>query len=198
MNYAIFSAINGLAGHVAVLDAFMVFAANWLIWPFLLAGAVVTGLAARQDGWPAAAWRVGQCVVTLGVAFAFSLVLKQFHLSIRPFQSHKVTQLIPHAPGVSLPSDHATACFAVAIAIWFFVSKRWGPWFLAVAVLVAFSRVYVGVHYPADVTAGALLGVIAGLIVWGLTIAVRERMETRRLQEVDDPSEFNSVSDNSQ
>jgi undecaprenyl-diphosphatase len=87
--------------------------------------------------------------------------------------------LITHEPGVSLPSDHATASFALAISVWFFVSARWGPYLMGVAALVAISRVFVGVHYPADITAGALLSTLAGLAVWGATLLWQDKFIAR-------------------
>lgn len=187
MNYEIFTVINGMAGVSGLLDGFMVFAAKYLIYLFFVAAAVVTGLRAREDGWwPAGAWRIGQVCATLAIGFVFSVVVRMFGLSLRPFQTHKVTELITHEPGVSLPSDHATASFAVAIAVWFFVSRKWGPYFLGVAALIAVSRVFVGVHYPADITAGALLATIAGLLVWAATLLLRDKIVPPVAQEWDE------------
>jgi undecaprenyl-diphosphatase len=176
VNYEIFSMVNGLAGVFGPLDLLMVFAAKYLIFLLFAGGAAVTFLRAKQDGWwPAGAWRIGQVAVTLGIALALSVTVRMFHLSLRPFQTHQVHMLITHDPGVSLPSDHATASFALAIAVWFFVSAKWGPYFMGVAALVAISRVFVGVHYPADITAGALLSTLAGLAVWGATLLWQDK-----------------------
>jgi undecaprenyl-diphosphatase len=171
VNYEIFSLVNGMAGKFGPLDLLMVVAAKYLIFPLFAAAAVVTGLRARQDGWwPAGAWRIGQVALTLALGFALSAGIRMLGLSQRPFQTHEVHQLLDHAPGVSLPSDHATASFAIAIAVWFFVSARWGPYFTGFAALIAVSRVFVGVHYPADIMAGALVAMVAGLAVWGVTL----------------------------
>jgi undecaprenyl-diphosphatase len=180
VNYEIFSLVNGLAGRSGPLDALMVVAAEYLIFVLVAAGAAVTLLRARQDGWwPTGAWRIGQVALTLLVGFALSVVIRLFGLSQRPFETHEVHMLVGHAPGVSLPSDHSTASFAVAIAVWFFVSAKWGPYFMGVAALIAISRVFVGVHYPADITAGALVATVAGLAVWGATLLWRDRFVRR-------------------
>lgn len=180
MNYEIFSMINGLAGAFGPLDALMVVAAKYLIFLLFAGGAAVALLRARQDGWwPVGAWRLGQVGATLLLGFALSAVIRMFGLSQRPFQTHEVHMLIGHEPGVSLPSDHSTASFAVAVAVWFFVSARWGPYFMGVAALIAVSRVFVGVHYPADITAGALVATIAGLAVWGATLLWRDAFLAR-------------------
>ena len=84
----------------------------------------------------------------------------------RPRPWLDVAGLIPliaeHDPN-SFPSGHTTAAFAFAGAVWFADSKKWLKWVaLAAAVLMGFSRLYVGVHYPSDVLAGILIGLLAG------------------------------------
>ena len=64
----------------------------------------------------------------------------------------------------SFPSGHATVSFACATVLALAVPRLRWPLF-ALAALIAFSRVYVGVHYPLDVIAGAVLGVAVGLVV---------------------------------
>jgi len=68
----------------------------------------------------------------------------------------------------SLPSNHASNMFALAAVGWLGLRRwRWGLALLAAG--VAYSRVYLGVHYPADVLAGAVWG---GALGWGLTALV--------------------------
>ncbi len=74
----------------------------------------------------------------------------------------------PHDP--SFPSDHATAAFAIAFGI-LFVAFRVGRVFLGWALLIALSRVLVGVHYPTDVLASLLVGVGAGFVCARLLMA---------------------------
>jgi undecaprenyl-diphosphatase len=84
-----------------------------------------------------------------------------------PDQAHLI--FVPPSGDPSFPSDHATAAFAIAFAV-FFVSRRVGTGFLVAATLVALSRVFVGLHYPSDVVAGVLIG--AGS-AWLVTAAAR-------------------------
>jgi undecaprenyl-diphosphatase len=82
----------------------------------------------------------------------------------RPFVAlpHVLT-LIHHAANPGFPSDHATACGALGVGL--ILASRRAGWLAAlVALLVAFSRVYVGVHYPGDVLAGLALGAAVTLI----------------------------------
>lgn len=67
----------------------------------------------------------------------------------------------------SFPSGHTTAAFAFGGAVLFStVKKRWKALALMLAVLMGFSRLYVGVHYPTDVLGGCLVGLLAGWLSW--------------------------------
>jgi undecaprenyl-diphosphatase len=65
----------------------------------------------------------------------------------------------------SFPSDHATMAGAVAVGL-VLVSRRLGAFALIAALLMAFTRVYVGAHYPDDVIAGLALGAVVALVGW--------------------------------
>ena len=75
----------------------------------------------------------------------------------------------PALTGKSFPSSHAANCFALATVIFLFHRRRgWIAFFPAA--LVAFSRMYVGVHWPLDVLAGSLIGILCG---WAVFAALR-------------------------
>ena len=76
----------------------------------------------------------------------------------------------------SFPSGHSATAFAAAVAVGF-VSPRLRKPLLTLAVLVAASRVYLGVHYATDVLAGSLLGAAIGLAI-GLTVRWAQRAPT--------------------
>jgi undecaprenyl-diphosphatase len=73
----------------------------------------------------------------------------------------EINILLPCSGSLSFPSSHAVNIFALAAFIAVFERKQAWLWF-TFAFLVAYSRMYVGVHYPLDVIAGAILGIILG------------------------------------
>ena len=91
-----------------------------------------------------------------------NLVLKPLVARVRPCDVNTAVQLLVVRPDdFSFPSGHTAASFAAASALSFSRSRLWIP-SLVLAVLIAFSRLYLYVHYPTDILAGALLGVMAG------------------------------------
>lgn len=67
----------------------------------------------------------------------------------------------------SFPSGHTASSFAVAFAI-FCCNKKWGALALAAATLMGFTRLYLFVHFPSDVIAGAVIGAFCGYLAWRL------------------------------
>ena len=86
----------------------------------------------------------------------------------RPFVAEHFTPLVSHAADASFPSDHLAALGAVTICVWF-TSRRLGCIVGLIALVVAFARVYVGVHYVSDVVGGCALGLVCGALMWWAT-----------------------------
>ena len=105
-----------------------------------------------------------------------NLLLKPLVGRIRPFAVNTAVELLVKAPlDASFPSGHTAASFAAVFALKAAGSPLWKP-ALAVAVVIAFSRLYLYVHWPSDVLAGVLLGAAVG---WaGAKLA--EKMLTKR------------------
>ena len=89
--------------------------------------------------------------------------LKQWIGRVRPNDVYASPKPLVHAPhDGSFPSGHATVSFACATVLAFY-APRAAPAFFVLAAAIAWSRVYVGVHYPLDVLGGAVLGVAIAL-----------------------------------
>jgi undecaprenyl-diphosphatase len=113
-----------------------------------------------------AAWRRAAVAAALsaGVALAIGKVISEFVERARPFVAdpHGVHVFSAHAADPGFPSDHATAAFAIAVAI---LQRKHGLGIAALlaAVVLSVGRVALGIHFPSDVLAGAALGSIVAL-----------------------------------
>lgn len=106
-------------------------------------------------------------------------ILKPLFARVRPYDfDPSLTPLIPPPDDASFPSGHALAAFETAVPILRYLGK-WGIAALVFAGLMAFSRVYVMVHYPSDVFAGAVIGVLAGLCGIVLTEKIAKKSDGR-------------------
>ncbi len=109
-----------------------------------------------------------------------SHVLKPLIQRVRPcIALEGVHLLVGRHMSFSMPSSHAANFFAVATIFAAFF-KRWQWIFWSLAALVAYSRIAVGVHYPADVLAGALLGWLCGQCVLLIYTGIRRYLSNRR------------------
>ena len=93
-----------------------------------------------------------------------NLILKPFVSRIRPCDINTAVQLlVPRPDDFSFPSGHTGVSFA-AVSVLYFSRNRLRFPALTLAVLIGFSRLYLYVHYPTDVLAGAVLGVLLGWV----------------------------------
>jgi undecaprenyl-diphosphatase len=113
-------------------------------------------------------------VLSAGLALAIGKVISELVDRARPFVAdpNGVHLFSGHAADAGFPSDHATAAFAIAVAI--VLRKRgWGIVALIAATVLSIGRVAIGIHYPSDVLAGAALGAAAALALWSPPIRSR-------------------------
>jgi undecaprenyl-diphosphatase len=139
------------------LDQPMIWVGTLATWgaPFLAAGVAVT--LSRRDGRTLMAlWRLGLAVVLASVVVVD--VMKPLLHRDRPFVAHAdITAVGRPSGGSAMPSGHAATAIAGAYALsLLWPGGRLLAW--AVAALVLFSRMYLGVHYPTDLLVGGLAG----------------------------------------
>lgn len=106
--------------------------------------------------------------VLAGASAAVALLIAHFAAAAfgrpRPFVAHPgIHAFVAHGADPGFPSEHATAAFAIAVAI--LLAHRRGLVVLVAAIVLAIGRVVLGLHYPTDVLAGALLGAAVALAV---------------------------------
>lgn len=114
---------------------------------------------------------------SLGCTYLLNnLLLKNLVARIRPYEAVSGLQrLIEAQEDFSFPSGHTASSFAVAVVLLRNLPKTYGASALILAVLIGFSRVYLGVHYPTDVICGALIGTTIAILVYNM---VYERVES--------------------
>lgn len=121
----------------------------------------------------------------LGAAFALGIgalitnvALKNAVARVRPYEVVPgLIRIIGQQHDFSFPSGHTCASFAAAVALYKTLPRRWGIACLVLAVLISFSRLYVGVHYPSDVLGGAVIGIFAGWAGAALAQRLKKRSE---------------------
>ena len=170
MDQLLFQAVHAIAGTMPVLDALMILAASAISYiaavTFIIC--IFMFFAHEQNARIRLKKRFHFALGgALAVLLAWGLVAQTIHFLYpreRPFAALEFKALIAHAATPSFPSAHATVLFALAMAVWQ-ENRRWGNYFFILAALNAVARVYVGVHWPSDVLAGAVIGIITAIAV---------------------------------
>ncbi|MEE8194147.1 MAG: phosphatase PAP2 family protein [Dehalococcoidales bacterium] len=162
--------INGLAGKSDLLDEFMKGIANDYL--FVVSSCLVLlalwfgtrGIHRREENQKA----VIGASASLGVATGIVSIFNLFYFRPRPFDTELPTNLLFYQPtDPSFPSNSAAVVFAIAIAI-LLADRKAGAFLLFLAFLHGFSRIYVGIHYPSDILAGAAIGALTAFLIFRL------------------------------
>lgn len=104
-------------------------------------------------------------------------LLKNFVGRARPCWIDTSIQLLIRMPkDYSFPSGHTFSSFISATLIYEY-NKKWGLYAIATALVIAFSRLYLFVHFPSDVATGILLGVFFGIIIYKIKDIIIEKYD---------------------
>ena len=163
MDGRLFRWINSLAGRTGWAHGLFTAYAKYGIMLFA-AVLVVAYLDGRQHGdlraVSGSVWAAGAALVALGIGQLIGGAVDR----ARPYNAMTgIHLLIDKSNDFSFPSDHTTVAGAVAAGL-LLTNRRWGTIAAVLAVVMAFTRVYVGAHYPGDVVAGLALG---AAVAWG-------------------------------
>src|SRR5260370_496363 len=181
-NEALFLLINGTPATPAWLVGMAMLIADYVIYliPLLLAGMWLWGSEAQRS------LAIRACLVAmLGVGANQLIGLVWQHP--RPFMIGLGHTFLPHAPDSSFPSDHATVFAGVALTL-LLAGARWlGGLTLLAGVVVAWARVFLGVHFPLDMFGAVVVACVAYVLIaplWhlaGSAVTRRAIVVSRRL-----------------
>jgi len=160
MDSTIFNVINGLLGKYVWLDVVGIFFASFAI--FFLVGILIYvwfRVKTKKKHRMVA-------VAALSALIANGLIVqivKGLWYRPRPFLDTDIVHFITNYNS-SFPSSHATFMFALSMSVYFF-NKKLGIIFFVVSILTGVARIFAGVHWPSDILAGAVLGILVAAIV---------------------------------
>lgn len=189
-NQQIFYWLHGLANQNPVTDAVFVFLADHLDVVIL----ILVGLILILDGFRHQA-RSGRILslssfepllVVMFISFVARGVVEIIKIATslpRPFLAlSDVEPLFFYGGYDSFPSGHSTLFFAIGIGV-FIYHKGWGTLLLIAALLIALSRVVVGIHFPVDILVGALVGFLVGGAVIHMDQRLFHRVHGKRVSD---------------
>ena len=159
----VFEWLNKSVGRNVIIDDFWKITSVYIIYliPFYLVYLWFANPKLREDSLRSAIVGViGWLAVTRIIAF--------FWFRERPIAdlSLPTKEIVFHRPTYSFPSDHALFLFALASGFYFAGHKEIGIGLYVVAIIISFSRVVVGIHFPLDVIVGAIIGIIIAWLAW--------------------------------
>ncbi|MBD3108517.1 undecaprenyl-diphosphatase [Bacillus sp. AGMB 02131] len=162
-NAQIFKAINNLGKEYTFLNPFFIFIADYTLYILIAALLLYWFTRSKKNR-----MMVISSLLSVVIAEVGGKIIGLLHFNYQPFVSLSgVNQLIEKDIGNSFPSDHTIIFFTVCFTFFFFKKKYKHLW-IVLALLVGLSRIWVGVHYPADVLMGAVTGIGAAYLCYRL------------------------------
>lgn len=169
-----FQILNGLQTiHTPLLDAFMTSITKLgdagIVWIILTVILLLIPKTRKAGGYMA--------VALIADLIICNVIIKPIVARPRPYSVNKTIKLLV-APlkDYSFPSGHTAASFASVSALYFAGRKRMAGGALILSVLIAFSRLYLYVHYPTDVLGGLIIGLLCG---WIADVIIKKLVERK-------------------
>lgn len=177
--------LNGLGSEN--WDAFWMFITNQFSWlPLYVLFLVLI--------FKALGWKKGLALVLLtAVLVTFSdqltVFIKNYTERLRPNRDPEINQIIrivKNNKSFSFLSGHATTSTAISLFMHLTLKKyyKYTILFFIWPILFAYSRIYIGVHFPIDVTAGALLGLLIGFVFYKLSLKLLMKIDDKKSETI--------------
>lgn len=156
MDTAVFLVVYGLTGHSRAFDTLAIFFAFYAIIIFAPLVAFFVWVQRKT---------LFLSILAVSLAFGINQSIGALFYRDRPFIQLHLAPLIDGVSGKSFPSDHTAVSFALA-TVFARVYPQWQILGYSIALAISFSRIIVGVHYPSDVFAGIVVGIVSGCIAY--------------------------------
>ncbi|NUF27362.1 phosphatase PAP2 family protein [Gilliamella sp. ESL0254] len=170
-NTQLFLLVNASDKASKLLIYFAIFCAKYLVYiPIIIMGI----------GWfirPFYRQLILKMVISLGVALFVAFIIRHCFYSPRPFAVDVGTHNLFHDNTSSLPSQHAVFVWTIFFTVLFNYTCRFRIvlyLFALIAVLVSWSRVYLGIHWPLDIAVGFLVSIISVYLIKKFWISINK------------------------
>ncbi len=177
LDSAVFNFIYGFSGRSPVLDFLGIFSADYL--PYILILFLLVLLLFQKYRTMA----VLALASGITARFAVKELILMFYQRPRPYIALPEISKLIWSPAFenlqSFPSGHALFFFAASTMVYLF-NKKLGIAFFAISIIIGLARVFVGVHWPSDILAGALLGGLTSFIIYQFSITYKKQHDQQR------------------
>ena len=175
LDFVIFQYINNLVGKYLWLDTLAIFFAKYFgyILVLLLFSFLFWPSKTKKAEWSnflfenlKKYWLMIVQAFLAGILARFIIVniIRWFWEKPRPFVENHVNLLVDRVNQSAFPSGHAAFFFAISTIIYLY-NKKAGLLFFLASFLISISRVFTGIHWPLDILAGAIIGILSGFLI---------------------------------
>ncbi len=178
IDLVIFNFINGFAGKWFFADSLFYVLSSVLPYLLLVPFAYLLIKGIKKNG----VYVLEVFISAFFARYGLCQAIRQFFPRERPFIAlNDVNLLAPFKDSASLPSGHVSFFFALSTVV-FLYNKKAGTVFYTLSFLIGLSRVYIGLHWPSDILAGIFVGLLSGVIIYGLAQLFKKNKKKPRKQ----------------